>query len=567
MSASSNTHLIANSTEPSPAALSSAASGSGDRYRRRESVGASPLIWSWIGLLAIAGSLGFYLELPKLWEIWTTDPLRSIGMIILPTSIVLILHIWRQSGWELRGSWWGLVLVALAFAPIVSARRLEFLWFVRGVRVNFIPSVLPIYLYAGGIVLLFAGVRVWRRAWFPLALLLCIQPVPEAFVHFLDLPMQDLSAHIARSFASLLGFSPANGELLRLMFTPRFGMFIAPGCDGMRGAVTLGYGALILGFLKRLSLLRWSIYVAGALLLGHLFNLIRLCALVLYYRVAVGHSILEHAAKQADYVIGALLFCIATLLFWIVFRKEGKAGAANVPSNSNAAIRASDKEKTYWKAIALALFVLVAIVSAGRAIQISSEKLAFAMRRGEISGPELNGRMPTQVGNYRLVRAWQQQQSGVLVLETAAFEKAQSGEIELGIWLAPSEHSIQESLTTHGENPKLRATAQFSTAAGRTVPFSMALYKDGITDTLTGDTYCSPSLCQLGSYKPKEGVHLAITKTVEQTPRGKRVVPIFFKLQVPYTDSGSDAVYRTLSIECEDFLSHLDLTQLSQDFQ
>jgi exosortase J len=567
MSASSNTHLIANSTEPSPAIVSSAASGSGDRYRQRESVGASPLIWSWIGLLAIAGSLGFYLQLPKLWEIWTTDPLRSIGMIILPTSIVLILYVWRQSDWELRGSWWGLVLVALAFAPIVSARRLEFFWLVRGVRVNFIPSVLPIYLYAGGILLLFAGVRVWRAAWFPLALLLCIQPVPDAFVHFLDLPMQDVSAFIARSFANLLGFSPTNGELLRLMFAPNFGMFIAPGCDGMRGAVTLGYGALILGFLKRLSLLRWSIYVVGALLLGHLCNLIRLCGLVLYYRVAVGHSALEDAAKQADYVIGALLFCLAALLFWIVFRNEGEAGTASIAPNSKERIRASDRENTYWKTIVLALFVLVAMVSAGRAIQISSEKLAFAMRRGEISGTELNGRMPTQVGTYRLVRVWQQQQAGALVLETAVFEKAQSGEIEVGIWLAPSEHSIQESLMTHGENPKLRAVTRFTTAAGRIVPFSMALYDDGITDTLTGDTYCSPSACQLGSFKPKEGLHLAITKSVEQTPRGKRVVPIFFKLQVPHTDSGSESAYKASSIECEDFLSHLDLTQLSQSFQ
>jgi exosortase J len=300
------------------------------------------------------------------------------------------------------------------------------------------------------------------------------------------------------------------------------------------------------------------------LLLGHLFNLIRLCALVVYYRVAVGYTVLEHAARQADYVIGALLFCAAASLLWIVFRKEG---TAHVPSIAKEAISASDWETTYWRAIALALLVLVAMVSAVSAMLISSEKLAFAMRRGEISATELNSRMPTQVGAYRLVRAWQQKQAGNLVLETAAFEKGQSGEIEIGIWLAASEHSIQESLMTHGENPKLRAIAQFSTAARRTVPFSMALYDDGITDTLTGDTYCSPSACQLGSYKPRDGVHLAIVKTLEQTPPGKRVAPIFFKLQVPHTDAGSESVYKALSIECEDFLSHLDFTQLSQNFQ
>jgi exosortase J len=351
------------------------------------------------------------------------------------------------------------------------------------------------------------------------------------------------------------------------MFTPDFGMFIAPGCDGMRGAITLGYGALILGYLKRLPLWKWSIYVAAALLLGHLFNLIRLCALVLYYRVAVGHVVLEHAAKQADYVIGGLLFCTAVSLFWIAFRKEGKAFAAGVSAYPSEGLGARDRELTQWKAAVLALFVLVAIVPAVRAMGIGSESLAGAARRGEISSTELNGRIPTQVGEYRLVRAWQEQQAGTPVLETAAFEKGASGEIEIGIWLAPTDHAIQQSLMTHGEVPKAKAITQFGTAGGRTVQFNTALYDDGVTDTLTGDTYCSPSSCQPGQYKSKEGVHLAFTQMVDHVTRGKRVVPIFFKLQVPHTNSGTEAAYKELSSECEDFLSHLNLPQLSQSFQ
>lgn len=567
MSASSGTRLIADDTSSSPVLSSSVASGSGNQSGQREHVGTYSLVWSWIGLLTVTGFIGIYPQLSKLWEIWTTDPLRSIGMIILPTSIVLIVHVWRQNGWELRGSWWGLLPVALSFVPLVCARRLELFWVFRGAKLNLVPSVLPIFLYGGGIILLFAGPRVLRKAWFPLALLLCLQPVPEAFVHFLDLPMQGLCAHIARSFAGLLGFPPTNAELLRLMFTPDFGMFIAPGCDGMRGAITLGYGALILGYLKRLSLWKWSIYVAAALLLGHLFNLIRLCALVLYYRVAVGHVALEEAAKDADYVIGGLLFCIAVLLFWIAFRREAKAAETSVSAGSSELLSAGDRELAQWRGAVLALFVLVAMVPAVRGMGIGSESLARAARRGEISRTELNRRIPIQVGEYRLVRAWQEQQAGTPVLETAAFEKGASGEIEVGIWLAPTDHAIQQSLMTHGEVPRTKAAAQFSTAAGRIVQFNTALYDDGITDTLTGDTYCSPSSCQSGRYKPNEGVHLAFTKTVDHTTRGKRVVPIFVKLQVPHTNSGTAATYKELSSECEDFLSHLDLTQLSQSFQ
>ncbi len=293
------------------------------------------LLWSSIGLVTAAGFFGISPELTKLWEIWTADPLRSIGMVILPTSILLILRVWLKSGWELRGTWWGLLFVALDFIPGMFSERPVFFWSAGSVKISFLPYAFPIYLYVCGIVLLFAGLRVWLRAWFPLALLLVVQPVPQVLVHFLDLPMQGLSAHIARSFAALLGLSPTNAELLRLMFAPSFGMFIAPGCDGMRGATTMAYGALIACYLKRVPISRWIMYVAGAFLLGHIFNLLRLCALVVYYKVALGHSALEHFARQADYMIGGLLFLTAALLFlWMVSGKANATAPADVAAST-----------------------------------------------------------------------------------------------------------------------------------------------------------------------------------------------------------------------------------------
>src|SRR5208283_1108733 len=178
--------------------------GSGAEFDERKRVNGHLVLWSWIGLLTLTGLFGVAPDLASLWGIWMTDPLRSIGGLILLTSVVLILRVWYRSKWELRGTSWGLLVVALAFVPVLFSRRLLFFWTVGGVRVNFLPSVLPIYLFAGGIILLFAGPRVWLRAWFPLALLLCLQPVPFAMVCFLDLPLQALSAHIARSFARVL---------------------------------------------------------------------------------------------------------------------------------------------------------------------------------------------------------------------------------------------------------------------------------------------------------------------------------------------------------------------------
>jgi exosortase J len=524
------------------------------------------MLWLWIALLAVAGSFGVSPQFAKLWEIWTTDPLRSIGMFILPISIVLILLVWQQYGWELEGAWWGLLPVALAFAPLFLSQQLILFWTAGEAKVNILPSVLPIYLYASGIVLLFAGTRVWRRAWFPLALLLLMQPVPTVVVHFLDLPLQDLCAHIARSFASLLGFSPANSELLHLMFTPDFGMFIAPGCDGMRGAVTLGYGALIIGYLKRVSALRWSTYFVGAFLLGHLFNLIRLCSLVLYYKIAVGHIVREHAAKQADYVIGGMLFLVAAfLLLWIIRRKENKTILDGTSEALTVRGRAGDRGPI-WKAAILTPLVLAAVIPGANATRRNPETLVSAILDGEVTVRDLDARIPPQVGAYKLARAWQEHQGGVPVEEDAVFEKMSSHEIQLGIWLPQTDHSIRQSLKTHGESPEARTIKLFTTAAGRMIQVNTAIYDDGVTDTFTGDIYCTPSGCQPG-LSVGDGVHMAITKTLDHTTRGKRAIPIFFKLQTPHTGSTPEAAYQELSNECQDFLSHLDLLQLSQRFQ
>lgn len=564
MSATSSTRLVSDISDPSTDRASPPRSSRAQSAEEGGVIGRI-LLWSSIGFLTAAGACGISPELAKLWAIWTTDPLRSIGMVILPTAILLILRAWWKNGWELRGTWWGLLPVFLAFVPTVFSERLVFFLSIQGAKVNFLPYTLPVYLYASGIVLLFAGVHVWKRAWFPLALLLLLQPIPVVVVHFLDLPMQGLSARIARSFAVFLGLSPTNGELLRLMFTPNFGMFIAPGCDGMRGALTMAYGALIAGFLKRVSIPKWIMYVVGAFLLGHVFNLLRLCALVLYYKVAMGHPVLEHSAKQADFMIGGLLFLVAAFVFlWMV---SGKAQHVDVAARTSpSGESATHRRLTYLRLAALALLAIAAFILGVRAVAGNSESLVSDLHHGKLTVQDLNDGIPLLVGDYRLVRTWQEQIAGTPSLEAAAFAATRPGEIEIGIWLPPDDHSIQYSLMTQGESPKIKAIREFTTAGGKSVSFNTALYDDGVTDTLTGDTYCSPSACE-ASIVNEEGIHLAFANVMDHNTRGKRIVPIFFKLQVPRTGASDEAAYSQLASECQDFLSHLDFQQLSQRFQ
>ena len=120
-------------------------------------------------------------------------------------------------------------------------------------------------------------------------------------------------------------------------------MFIAPGCDGIRGAVTMGYLALILGYLYRFSLRAWVLSVLGAVALGYVFNLIRLCFLVLFYRVALSFPWLQPHGEGADYLIGGLLFLSAAGLFAGIVRRN-RQGAPPKPNRGRVIARMASRK-------------------------------------------------------------------------------------------------------------------------------------------------------------------------------------------------------------------------------
>src|ERR1700722_15413040 len=276
-------------------------------------------------LLAVLGLSAVWPTAVLLWDLWTQDALKSIGMFIPLVSFVLVLRAWRSLGWEMEGSWWGLVILVVT-AAVVHIRDQAILVFVFSPKwsIYIPPHSLVAFAYGAGVVLLFGGTRLFRAALFPLILLWFVNPIPHIFNVFVDLPLQRVSAHVARAFAIALG-QPLSSDQMRLMFTPQFGMFIAPGCNGIRGAVTMGFIALIAGYVYRFRWYAHAAVILGAVLLGYVFNFARLCSLVLHYLVALHFPSLQHRAKLADYIIGACLFLFATFLLFQVIRRLGES--------------------------------------------------------------------------------------------------------------------------------------------------------------------------------------------------------------------------------------------------
>ncbi len=554
---------------------------------RRRSAATSIALWCAIGLLAAAGCLGIERELALLWRCWTTDPLRSIGMLIPPTSIILTLRVWRQNGWQLRGSWWGLALIGAAFFVSILHQSAELFFTAGSALVSLVPLTLPVYLYGSGIVLLFAGPRVWRKAWFPLALLLLSQPVPVLTSSMIDIPLQNISARVARDFATLIHFAPTTPQL-RLMFSPDFGMFIAPGCDGIRGAVTLGYLALILGYLKRVTLRRWAAYVIGGVLLGYLFNFIRLCVLVIYYRVALGHPALEGVAKQADYVIGSCLFLLAILIFirFASLKEETPAPAEHARADDRPKSRlenpASPIKNLFVRCAAFTVVLLAVLALPSSALRSRQNALASTP-----SSNLLAGRFPKSIGGFALTRTWYEQSGGQTLVESGAYSAPGSDEIILAVWVAPFVyyHDANSCWLARGLQPERVASLPFVTAQGNSLDLSTGYYNDGVTDSIVVSVACTPGSCSQSQQAASKGhfSFFVLKPQVNELAGGAaHPVPIMIRIDRPESDRPSSsepesdqphsnnpaaATQTALTSEAQKFLSGLDPMSLSQAFQ
>ena len=83
----------------------------------------------------------------------------------------------------------------------------------------------------------------------------------------------------------------------------------------------MGFIALIADYVYRFRWYATALIITGAILLGYVFNLARLCLLVMYYAVVLHLTSLQNKAEDADYLISAALFLIATLLLFAVIHR------------------------------------------------------------------------------------------------------------------------------------------------------------------------------------------------------------------------------------------------------
>jgi exosortase J len=524
-------------------------------------------------LLAVLGLTTIWSTVNALWTLWTTDALKSIGMFIPLVSFVLILRAWRSLGWEIEGNWWGLVILAVT-TVVVHLREQSILVFVLSPQwsIYMPPHSLVFFAYGAGVVLLFGGPRLFRAALFPLILLWFVNPIPHIFNVFVDLPLQRASAHVARAFAIALG-QPLSPDQLRLMFTPEFGMFIAPGCNGIRGAVTMGFIALIAGYIYRF---RWYAHVAvvtGAVLLGYVFNFARLCILVLYYLVALRITWLRSRAEMGDYIIGACLFLLGTfLLFYVVRRlsespRQIKPPAMNLPSSATLAGPGTGHSLPLRFAAMLVLVLFSCYGVASAYVRTHSGSYAAQRKADETA----SGQFPARIGSYTLSRSWNEDLfSGPLIFHWAQYVPDGGGTpVSVGVSPVLGSHDTLICHSARGEDPLWRDQITLPTAGNVPINFSGSFFNDGATQYLEATTICNGGSC--GEYSSDRAhfgfVYSKPTANALFSRDPQRPIPILIKAETIDTTLPAEVARQQMITAVRSFLVSVDLDGLTQPYR
>ena len=527
-----------------------------------------PAIAALACLAAAAGLFTIFSSVRMLWEIWRTDELKSMGMVVPFVCAALILREWRRLDWETDGTWWGFAVLAVSAALMFLRDQTLFIITINKDWLLQIPPLpLVAVVYATGIVLLLGGRQLLRAAWFPVLLMWAVIPVPQTFSRFIDLPLQHAAASVARAFAHALG-QPLTQDKLRLMFTPEFGMFIAPGCNGIRGAITLGLAALVVAYVYRF---RWSLFapvVAGAVLLGYLFNFLRLCLLVVYYKLALGHDWWQNHARQADFVIGGCLFVLALVLFFAVAERlrrspEAPKDLRPAPTPSAPAPR---RAASYLARVA-AVLALASIFGIEAVHSIRAEEVYEATR------PTPAG-LPQHIGNYTLVRTWTDttlERTVVYIWGEYAAPSVPgvppSPPIDLGISPQLGVHDAEVCHIARGEDPTWHGEIVTGSPNGH-IDLTAAAYNNGVTQRLEASSVCDAGACRQYSETTQHVtlVYARPHRTVPMEPDRSRPVPVLLTVESLDVVSPTSVVEPQLAADLKAFLAQANLVQITAPY-
>ena len=495
--------------------------------RRRYDLTNEAAIGAGLLLLLLLGAVAMLPVSLSVARLWADDPLRSFGALLPPVALAFAVQRWRATGWTRVGSAWGLlpllgaVLVARTYGTALIAYNFGTM------EIAPLQPGLLFFAFGSGVALLLGGTRLWRSWLFPLCLLLCVNPVPHAFYR-LDYPLQEASAEVARWFAHAIGLQPT-GTQLQMMFAPRFGMVIVPGCNGIRGSATMVYLALLIGYVRAYRWKRTAVTMLAGLLLGYALNLVRLCCLVVYYRLALTHPQWQGNGETVDYWIGGTLFLVVTTLAGVLLLRPADGVARPVLEVPKQLAWRGMLWHPRWVAalLMLAFATVPEVPYAMRTFNEPSDRIAPATAVAAL---------PVQLGVWQRGQLWTEASYGQPVWQWAAYRTADGRAVDVGLWLSPSRHYAIQSQRMNGSRPLTGAEFDARSSDGMPMQFASFTLEDTAVDesATPRPTYFAETLCRTDRCAEQERGFQRTGWFVANAPIAageERLLPLLFRVQ------------------------------------
>lgn len=220
--------------------------------------------WGQAAILTLLIGVLYFDVMRRLILQWVNDPNFSHGFFVPLFSAYVL---WQRRNQlrklEVRPSWLGLVVMAVALATLVVG--------VLGAE---------LFLSRASLVLLLAGVVIQLLGWnwlaaiiFPWAFLFLMIPIPAILFNQIAFPLQLLAARTATALLSLLGVPVLReGNVIQLA---AMSLEVVDACSGIRSLISLLTLALIYGYLLEPKWLNRTLLALAAIPIAVLANAVR----------------------------------------------------------------------------------------------------------------------------------------------------------------------------------------------------------------------------------------------------------------------------------------------------
>jgi exosortase len=268
-------------------------------------------------LLAVALALVF-LYTPVLWRLalqWYHDPDASHGFFVPLFAAYVLWERWPAVTARRREpSWWGVVLLGAGLAVMATGVVGAELFLAR----------ISLLIVIAGLIVMFLGWNYLRAAWFPLAVLLLMIPIPKILLNQVTMPLQRLAAVLATNILSLLGVVVnREGNIIHL---PVMDLGVEEACSGIRSLMSLMTLALICGYFLDRRLWARVTLVAAAVPIAVFANSMR----IVITGLLVQYWDAERALGFFHEFSGFVVFVVSVVLLLgiqSILKRVGRGGA------------------------------------------------------------------------------------------------------------------------------------------------------------------------------------------------------------------------------------------------